>query len=204
MLILLVLLAPFGCRFELAGGGSRGSGDGGEAGAVQRIELRWLFLSRVISGGGDSGDEGGGEATVAEQKRRIKEMDPGRAFELAYTLHRPAITLAQEVVRRIRIRELSCSVTFGLDDPADTGMLTGFLHAISSTLEHFSTASIRLYPVFHERAFAYHVKGSLDVVVGRLIIPAIRFLCSKPVRMMIAGAVRERVGDTVQSFARNA
>ena len=197
MLILLVLVAPFRCRFELAGGVGRG-GDGGGAETVQRIELRWLFLSHVIFDGsvnaGGDGD-GTGEAATAEKKRCRENMSPFRVFELAYTLHRPAITLVRRMVHRIQIRELSCYLTFGLDDPADTGMLTGFLHAITPTIESLSTASIRMYPVFHERVFTYHVKGSLEVVVGRLIMPVIRFLCSKPVRTTIADMVRARVSE---------
>jgi hypothetical protein len=178
--VVLPLWVPFVCRFEL----KRDSGGD----PVQRIEVRWLFLSRVIDDfttteEEDRKDEAAGEKTG-------KEMDVRRIFELFRTLHRPVATLARRVVQRIDFKELSCRVTFGLNDPADTGMLSGFLYAVSAPLTRFPAVSIRLHPVFHEPAFAYRVRGSLKVTVGRMIIPAIRFLCDRGVRGVIVGRVR--------------
>ncbi len=178
--VVLLLGVPFVCRFELK------RDYGGDP--VQSIEVRWLFLSRVIDDfttteGEDRKEEDAGEKTG-------KEMDARRVFELFRTLHRPVATLARRVVQRIDFEELSCRVTFGLDDPADTGMLSGFLYAVSAPLTRFPAVSIRLHPVFHEPAFAYRVRGSLKVTVGRMVIPAILFLCDRGVRGVIWGQVR--------------
>ncbi|MEA1909221.1 MAG: DUF2953 domain-containing protein [Euryarchaeota archaeon] len=178
--MVILLWVPFVCRFEL----KRDSGGD----PVQRIEVRWLFLSRVIDDfaateGKDRKEENAGKETW-------EEMDIGRIFELFRTLHRPVATLARRLVQRIDFKELSCRVTFGLDDPADTGMLSGFLYAAFAPLTRFHAVSIRLRPVFHEPAFAYRVRGSLKVTVGRMIIPAIRFLCDRGVRGVIWGRVR--------------
>ena len=176
LLFLLLLWIPFVCRFEL----KRGlDGD-----PLQRIEVRWLFLSRTIDGFA---------ATGREDRRAEKagdEMDVRHIFELFRTLHRPAAALARRVVQRIDFRELSCRVTFGLDDPAETGVLSGFLYAAFAPLTRSPAVSIRLHPVFHEQAFAYRVRGSLKVTVGRMIIPTIRFLCDREIRGMIVRRVR--------------
>jgi hypothetical protein len=128
-------------------------------------------------------------------------MEVRRIFGLFRTLHRPVTTLARRVAQRINFRELSCRATFGLDDPAETGMLSGFLYAAFAPLTRSPAVSIRLHPVFHEQVFAYRVRGSLGVTVGRMIIPVIRgslgvtvgrmiipvitFLCDRAVRGMI-------------------
>ena len=174
--MMLLLWVPFVCRFEL----KRDSGGD----PVQRIEVRWLFLSRVID------DFAATEGEDRKEEKAGKEMEVRRPFELFRTLYRPVATLARKVVQRIDFKELSCRVTFGLDDPAETGMLAGFLYAAFAPLTRFPAVSIRLHPVFHEPAFAYRVKGSLKVTVGRMIIPAIMFLCDRAVRRVIGRRVR--------------
>ena len=174
--LMLLLWIPFVCRFELK------RGPGGDP--VQRIEVRWLFLSRTIDGFAATGQEDRREEKASD------EMDVGRLFELFRTLHRPVATLARRVVQRIDFKELSCRVTFGLDDPAETGMLSGFLYAAFAPLTRFPAVSIRLHPVFHEPAFAYRVRGSLGVTVGRMVIPAVVFLCDSAIRGVIVKRVR--------------
>ncbi len=174
--MMLLLWVPFVCRFEL----KRDSGGD----PVQRIEVRWLFLSRVID------DFAATEGEDRKEEKAGKEMEVRRPFELFRTLHRPVATLARKVVQRIDFKELSCRVTFGLDDPAETGMLAGFLYAASTPLTRSPAVSIRLHPVFHEQAFAYRVRGSLGVTVGRMIIPVITFLCNRAVRGVIVRRVR--------------
>ncbi len=173
---MLLLWIPFVCRFELK------QDPGGIP--MQRIEVRWMFLSHTIDGFA---------ATEREDRKEEKaeaKMDVARIFELFRTLHRPVTALARKVVQRIDFRELSCSATFGLDDPAETGMLSGFLYAAFAPLTRSPAVSVRMHPVFHEQAFAYRVRGSLGVTVGRMVIPVIAFLCGRAVRGVIVRRVR--------------
>lgn len=187
-LLALILWVPFVCRFELAGG------DGEET--VKKIELSWLFISRTID------TDAVPERKPRElKKRKVKkrkeekteqELDISRAFELVRTLHRPVILLVRRMVRSIRIRELSCNATFGFSDPADTGMLAGFLYAASAPIAHSSAVSIRLDPVFWDQTFGYRARGSIGITIGRLILPVIIFGCSRPVRAEIVRYIRGR------------
>ena len=173
---MLLLWIPFVCQFELKRDLGRNP--------VQRIEVRWLFLSRVIDGFTSIGQED------RRDEKEDARMDVRHIFELFRTLHRPVTALARRVVQRIDFKELSCRATFGLNDPAETGMLSGFLYAAFAPLTRYPAVSIRLHPVFHEPAFAYRVRGSLSVTVGRMIIPAIRFLCDRAVRGVLVRRVR--------------
>ncbi len=188
-LLALILWVPFVCRFELAGG------DGEET--VKKIELSWLFISRTID------TDAVPERKPRELKKRKevekrkketveKEMDISRAFELVRTLHRPVILLVRRMVRSIRIRELSCNATFGFSDPADTGMLAGFLYAASAPIARSPVVSIRLDPVFWDQTFGYRARGSIGITIGRLILPVIIFGCSRPVRAEIVRYIRGR------------
>jgi hypothetical protein len=172
----LLLWVPFVCRFELK------REDGRDP--VQRIEVKWLSLSRVIDAFSTT------EREYQKEGKAGKEMDLRRIFELFRTLHRPVTALLWRVLQRIDFRELSCNVTFGLDDPAETGTLSGFLYAVFAPISRHPAVSIRLHPVFYERAYAYRVRGSLGVTVGRMIIPVIKFLCDRAVRGVIVRRVR--------------
>lgn len=188
--LMLLLWIPFVFRFELK--------RDPDSDPVQRIEMRWLFLSHVIDGFAATGQE-----DRREEKEDAK-MDIKRIFELFRTLYRPVTTLARRVVQKIDFREISCRATFGLDDPADTGMLSGFLYAAFVPLTRYPAISIRLQPVFHEPAFAYCVRGSLGVTVGRMIIPAIRFLCDSAVRGVIVGRIRGSLSSSGGVLGRGA
>jgi hypothetical protein len=188
-LLALLLWVPFVCRFELAGG------DGEKT--VKKIELSWLFISRTID-----------TDTVPERKPRElkkrkevekrkeekteKELDISRAFELVRTLHRPVILLVRRMVRSIRIRELCCNASFGLSDPADTGMLAGFLYAVSAPIARSPVVSVRLDPVFWDQTFGYRARGSIGITIGRLILPIIIFGCERSVRAEIVRYIRGR------------
>ncbi|MEA3282632.1 MAG: DUF2953 domain-containing protein [Euryarchaeota archaeon] len=127
-----------------------------------------------------------------KEENAKEEMDIGRAFERVRTLHRPAITLVNRMVRSISIRELSCNASFGLSDPADTGMLAGFLYAASSPIIRSNVVSIRLDPVFWDQTFGYRVRGSIGITIGRLILPAIIFGCERSVRAEVVRYIRGR------------
>jgi len=190
VLLALLLWVPFVCRFELAGG------EGEET--VKKIKLSWLFIARTIDA--DAVPEQKPREDVKKQKEvekqkeetAEKEMDISRAFELVRTLHRPAITLVKRLVRSISIKELSCNVTFGLSDPADTGMLAGFLYAASGIISRSPVVSIRLNPVFRDQTFGYRARGSIGITIGRLILPAIIFGCDRSVRSEIVRYIRKR------------
>jgi hypothetical protein len=189
-LLALLLWVPFICRFELAGG------DGEET--VKKIKLSWLFISRTIDT--DAAPERKPREEVKMQKKvekrkeekAKKEMDISRAFELVRTLHRPVILLVRRMVRSIRIRELSCNATFGLSDPADTGMLAGFLYAATSPIVRSPVISVRLDPVFWDQTFGYRARGSIGITIGRLILPVIIFGCERSVRAEIVTYIRGR------------
>jgi len=191
VLLALILWVPFVCRFELAGG------DGEET--VKKIELSWLFISRTIDTDAvpelKPREEVKKRKEVEKRKKETveKEMDISRrAFELVRTLHRPAITLVRRMVRSIRIRELSCNATFGFSNPADTGMLAGFLYAVSAPISRYPVVSIRLNPVFWDQTFGYRARGSIGITIWGLIVPAIIFGCSRPVRAEIVRYIRGR------------
>ena len=194
--VILLLVVPFVFRFELKGGSG--------AESVQNIEVRWLFLSRATNGTAaaerknrrgqkeDKGGKGEEEGKAKKKEKTGDKMNIDRLFDLIRTLHCPVAALARNVLRGIAIKELSCRAAFGLDDPAETGMLAGFLYAASAPMTHIPAVSIRLDPVFWERTLTYRAVGSIRITVRRMVVPVAVFLCDRSVRAMIVRYIRSK------------
>ncbi|MDL5502985.1 MAG: DUF2953 domain-containing protein, partial [Candidatus Methanoperedens sp.] len=49
-------------------------------------------------------------------------------------LSRPILRLLKNLIYSFRIKYLDIDITFGLEDPANTGIITGFLHSLLFSL----------------------------------------------------------------------
>lgn len=90
----------------------------------------------------------------------------------------PLLRLFKDFIYAFRIKYLDIEVTFGLNDPAYTGIITGFLHAIGlSRTGH----NIRWRADFTRQAFDWDVKGKTALIPIRLIPPVARFITNRQV-----------------------
>jgi len=86
--------------------------------------------------------------------------------------------LFKDLIYAFRIKNLDIEVNFGLKDPACTGIITGFLHALGlSRLGH----NIRWTPDFTGQAFDWNVKGKTALIPVRLIPPVAKFITNPQV-----------------------
>lgn len=83
-----------------------------------------------------------------------------------------------------------CKITFGLDDPADTAVVCGYLWALTSAVSLPGTY-IRVYPYFEGEMLA----GSLNAEIrGRLLwvfVASINALREKPIRRLLKELLRD-------------
>lgn len=117
-----------------------------------------------------------------ERKREIKEsgkMPPGKMpLRDFLNMTRPLLRLFKDFIYAFRIKYLDIEITFGLNDPAYTGIITGFLHAIGlSRTGH----NIRWRADFTGQAFDWDVKGKTVLIPVRLIPPVARFITNRRV-----------------------
>lgn len=109
------------------------------------------------------------------ERKKSGKMSPVRDF---LNMTGPLLRLFKDFIYAFRIKYLDIEVTFGLNDPAYTGIVTGFLHAIGlSRTGH----NIRWRADFTGQAFDWDVKGKTALIPVRLIPPVARFITNRQV-----------------------
>ncbi|MCD4806161.1 MAG: DUF2953 domain-containing protein [Methanococcoides sp.] len=101
-------------------------------------------------------------------------------YEMArkgYAIKGQFLHLMKGLLFQLHIRDLAFDLTYGLPDPADTGMLCGYLHTLASIARGRARSfSYSLYPVFMEEAFDVHLSGSIRFRIGSFIPPLLMFI----------------------------
>lgn len=96
-----------------------------------------------------------------------------------FNLGRPILQLFKDFVYAFRLKYLDIDITYGLDDPAYTGMLTGFLYAVSG----FSRTghNIRFASDFTRQVLDWNLRIKVSVIPIRIIPPLAGFVTNRNV-----------------------
>ena len=115
---------------------------------------------------------------VTEPERKRKKpgkMPPVKDF---LNMTEPLLRLFKDFIHAFRIKYLDIELSFGLKEPAYTGIITGFMHALGlSRLGH----NIRWTPDFTGQALYWDVEGRVALIPVRLIPPVARFITNPQV-----------------------
>ncbi|ABE52469.1 DUF2953 domain-containing protein [Methanococcoides burtonii] len=183
-LLALILLAPIAVAFDV---------NGGLSGVRSNVSLKWMFLSYSFSGQPDSKEVPVTNGTTSTEEGTTKEnttkenttkedtdLPPKNTYEMArkgYAIKGQFLHLMKGLLFQLHIRDLVFDLTYGLSDPADTGMLCGYLHTLASIVRGRARSfSYSLYPVFMEEAFDMHLSGSIRFRIGSFIPPLLMFI----------------------------
>ncbi|NOQ48170.1 MAG: DUF2953 domain-containing protein [Methanococcoides sp.] len=173
-LLALILLAPIAVAFNV---------DGGLSGVRSNVSVKWMFLSHSFSGkpGTKAVPVTNGTILTGEGIPKGGTRHPlENMYEMAkkgYGIKGQFIHLMKGLLFQLQIRDLAFDLTYGLPDPADTGMVCGYLHTLASIVRGRARSfSYSLYPVFMEEAFDVHLSGSIRFRIGSFIPPLLMFI----------------------------
>ncbi|MCX9011852.1 MAG: DUF2953 domain-containing protein [Candidatus Methanoperedens sp.] len=119
-----------------------------------------------------------------EGKKPEKIKRPMPPIGEILNLGRPALRLLRDLIHAFRLKYLDIDVTFGLDEPACTGMLTGLMHSVrgSSAVRD----NIRFTPDFTQSVLNWNVKAEISTVPIKMVVPLARFVTSsQTIRSML-------------------
>jgi hypothetical protein len=98
-------------------------------------------------------------------------------LEAFKSLRKPLIRLFSDLLNGIKIKRLESYLTFGLSDPADTGMLCGCIHAIAGlAYSRCKHCSFSINPVFLNQMVDFRGDMEIRVRIYSLIFPMLKFM----------------------------
>lgn len=173
-LLALILLAPIAVAFDV---------NGGLSGVRSNVSLKWMFLSYSFSGQPDTEEvpvTNGTTSTGESNPKEDTDHPLKNTYEMArkgYAIKGQFFHLMKGLLFQLQIRDLAFDLTYGLPDPADTGMLCGYLHTLASIIRGRARSfSYSLYPVFMGEVFDMHLSGSIRFRIGSFIPPLLMFI----------------------------
>jgi hypothetical protein len=117
---------------------------------------------------------------LEKREKKPKEEKPPtdwkKLLENANGLYAAGKELARALTKNVSIKRLGGRVKVGLSDPAQTGMLVGFLYAGSGIAKVFlPEARLEIEPSFEEEQMDADLELGLSLPLFKMIIPLIRF-----------------------------
>ncbi|MGM0771701.1 MAG: DUF2953 domain-containing protein [Halobacteriota archaeon] len=163
-----------------------------------------ILVNELASGGSfpDKTDESG-----MKNENKVKgkvDKDEGSGFcesfddiskkgRMVYGIRYQIFYLLRGLLCAIHVRELSCELDYGLPDPADTGMLCGYLYTLASVV-HSGCRMFRysINPWFSEEHLDVRMDGDIRFRVVSLFYPLLKFILSMKVLRTCLRLVRNR------------
>jgi hypothetical protein len=101
-------------------------------------------------------------------------------LEAFKSLRKPLFRLFSDTLHGIKIKRLESYLTFGLSDPADTGMLCGAIHSIAGLIySRCKHCSFFINPVFMNPMLDFQGNAEIRVRIYSLIFPVIKFIFNR-------------------------
>lgn len=119
------------------------------------------------------------------------------ALEAYKALRKPLFRLFSDTLKAIKIKNLKADLTFGLSDPADTGMLCGFIHALLGTAySRCRNCSFSVCPVFMEPLLDFRGSAEIRIRIYSLVFPFIKFIFNGKTLSFTYSIVKEKLRDS--------
>ena len=151
------------------------------------VSIGWLFgLVRVTPT--MDGSESEPERPKKKKKKSGKE-NGRRAIAVARnrSFRLRLIRFIKDIFEAMHLSDLTLRARLGLGDPADTGMLWGFIGPVAGFLASIRKAVIRIEPEFMYETFEIDSKGSARIIPLQLMFIMFAFVLSPVTIRMIWG-----------------
>src|SRR3972149_7372228 len=99
----------------------------------------------------------------------------------------PLFRLVRDIIAAFRLKYLDIDITYGLKNPAYTGIFTGFLYAVRGLAQ--TGQNIRFSPDFARQVLDWNMKAKISTTPVQIVLPMARFVTNiqvlKSASMMI-------------------
>ncbi|HEY3361773.1 MAG TPA: DUF2953 domain-containing protein [Methanosarcina sp.] len=109
-------------------------------------------------------------------------------------LRRPLFRLFSDLLNGIKIKRLESYMTFGLSDPADTGILCGFIHAVAGLVySRCRHCSFSINPVFMNPMVDFRGNMEISVRIYSMIFPMLKFIFNGKTLSFTYSIIKEKL-----------
>ena len=99
----------------------------------------------------------------------------------------PLFRLVRDIIAAFRLKYLDIDITYGLKNPAYTGIFTGFLYAVRGLAQ--TGQNIRFSPDYARQVLDWNMKAKISTTPVQIVLPMARFVTNiqvlKSASMMI-------------------
>ena len=113
-----------------------------------------------------------------DKSMEVKKSGKMLHLEDIFSLSRPILRLFKDLIYSFRIKYLDIDITFGLKDPASTGIITGFLHSIPCLR---TSHKIRWTPDFTREVMEWDLKATATITPIQILVHMIWFITNRQV-----------------------
>ena len=128
-----------------------------------------------------------------DDKEDEKHTDPKKLMELAKPCFKDLLDYAKKIIKTLKIAKIENHLIFGMDDFADTGKYIGVIWGICAALNPLhKSLKLSAEPRFTDSVMDGYGVNELEIYPLKIIIPTIRLILKKEVRLLIKGVLDER------------
>ncbi|HJH32363.1 MAG TPA: DUF2953 domain-containing protein [Methanosarcinaceae archaeon] len=153
----------------------------------RHITIKWMGVSyKFRNGNGNSAKQKDKQAKSkkVKTKKKTKTSSIGISswFRITRTIQKPVIRFIKDILGVVKFRKISCDLTFGFSDPADTGILSGLLYGLKGLFaKRCSVFDFSIDPQFQDEIFDLHVFTNIRFRISSLIFAVFRFVTNRKV-----------------------
>jgi hypothetical protein len=114
-----------------------------------------------------------------KKSRPIKKLNKSPHLEDLFSLTKPMIRFFKDLIYSFRLKYLDIDIIFGLEDPAYTGIMTGFFHSIIGIMQKSHT--IRWSVDFTKPVLEWNLKAEAAITPIQIVLPVARLITDKQV-----------------------
>ena len=179
LLFVLVVFAAFDVTIYVKAKGVR---------VDQYIKIKWMGLSYKFKIENEKSAKNEAKAKESKPKKTKKSKKKTRSIGISVWLRvlknikRPIIRFIGDVLGVVKFRKISCDLTYGLSDPADTGMLSGFFYALKGLFaKRCSIFDFSINPQFQDEIFDIDFLTSIRFRISYLLFAILRLVTNRKV-----------------------
>jgi len=119
---------------------------------------------------------------------KVKRLVSPQNITLFTGFLRPGITFFRGIIRTFKFKYIMIDTTYGMNDPAHTGIITGFIHTLLGPF--LTRTNIRFNPVFTGRVLDWDIKTHASFTPVHIITSILGFATNWQVIRSVWGIIR--------------